>query len=254
MRKTILILAGVLLAPTTTNAGVLKHPWPCPCAFTSKPWSTACCKEEKAPPPAPKPPDDSNTCEPASCTGQWCTSCDEMGCIDIDGPGISASLCDGEFSWCTDEECHTIDVELVDGLSSMTPAEITEVLSSGDPAEGPPPPSGSVLNKGIRCPTGYKPYWSAGTDSWRCGRPVPVKSPAPEIADLAMAVHGTEDLPSYCRWSKNTDGVAKYGEFQCQLKCKGDLKALCTTNLYGMGETNCKVIGGSDVALPKPPC
>ncbi len=136
MRKIILILASLLLAPSTTHAG--KLPKLCPCASTNIPWSAKCCKQDKAPPPAPKPPDDTNTCEPspASCTGQWCTSCDEMGCIDIDGPGISASLCDGEVSWCTPWECGSVVARLVDDFALLDPTageqcEVTDG-TSGD--------------------------------------------------------------------------------------------------------------------------
>lgn len=65
------------------------------------------CPTKKAPPPKPMPPDDSNTCTPSppTCTGQWCTSCTDGYCLDIDGPGASASLCGGTLSWCDDASC-----------------------------------------------------------------------------------------------------------------------------------------------------
>jgi hypothetical protein len=129
MRKTILILAG-LLASTTVHAGVLQKQCACPVGeFGNLKFSAKCCKQDKAPPPAPKPPDDTNTCEPspASCTGQWCTSCDEAGCLDIDGPDISMSLCDNTLSWCTlDGECgessgwsHKADPRMVGELAAL---------------------------------------------------------------------------------------------------------------------------------------
>ncbi len=143
MRKIILILAGLLLAPSPAGAGVLKKQCPCPAKGSSLTWSAKCCKADKAPPQPPQaPPDDSNTCEstPASCTGQWCTACDEMGCVDIDGPGISASLCDGELSWCTPWECGSVvarlsdDFALVDDIDP-TAGEQCEV-TDGVPGDG----------------------------------------------------------------------------------------------------------------------
>lgn len=66
--------------------------------------------------PLPPPPDDSNTCVPTppTCTGQWCTSCTDGYCLDIDGPGASASLCGGDLSWCTEADCGASPLQLRD--------------------------------------------------------------------------------------------------------------------------------------------
>ena len=98
-----LIIAAVAAVLTTFAAGASGPPAPKP--------GTSLIKVNFRHRPHPRPPepvpDDSNTCVPTppSCTGQWCTSCTDGLCLDIDGPGASASLCDGELSWCSDDDC-----------------------------------------------------------------------------------------------------------------------------------------------------
>lgn len=49
----------------------------------------------------PRPPEPE--CVPyCDASGHWCVSCAVGGCRDIDGPGMSLSLCGNDLSWCTD--------------------------------------------------------------------------------------------------------------------------------------------------------
>jgi len=164
----------------------------CPCSTASLEfgvvWSSKCWSSK----PPPKP-DDSNTCEPTppSCTGQWCTSCDEVGCIDIDGPGITASLCDGEFSWCTDDgECGEYDGRL--------PAEF------GYPG-GTEFPGCTILHKDlgggeglcdISCDNGFAAKCGYNSQEWGC-----FLGANPEARPLAEWVGGANGVAGNpCGW------------------------------------------------------
>jgi hypothetical protein len=113
-----IFLTSLFLSQIAYAGPAEPHPHPKVCfdKYGPKP-----CKKNKAPPPKPVPPDDTNTCTPSppTCTGQWCTSCDEQHCMDFDGPGISASLCDGELSWCGDDECGSSGVEHLEDLAVL---------------------------------------------------------------------------------------------------------------------------------------
>jgi len=113
-----ILLTSLFLSQIAYAGPAEPHPHPKVCfdKYGPKP-----CKKNKAPPPKPVPPDDTNTCTPSppTCTGQWCTSCDEQHCMDFDGPGISASLCDGELSWCGDDECGSSGVEHLEDLAVL---------------------------------------------------------------------------------------------------------------------------------------
>lgn len=110
-----LIISAVLatlithaLAPTAEASG---PPAPKPGTSLIKP-----VRARPHPRPPEPTPDDSNTCipTPPSCTGQWCTSCTDGYCLDVDGPGASASICDGELSWCTEADCGSAPLQLRD--------------------------------------------------------------------------------------------------------------------------------------------
>lgn len=118
MSKYVLFILSFLLLSQSSYAAI-PHKKVCFDKHGPKP-----CPEKKAPPPKPAPPDDSNTCTPSppTCAGQWCTSCDEQHCMDFDGPGISASLCDGELSWCDDDgDCGSSRVELLEDFAVFQP-------------------------------------------------------------------------------------------------------------------------------------
>lgn len=137
-----LIIAAVAAVITTSTAGASGPPAPKP--------GTSLIKVNLRHRPHPRPPepapDDSNTCVPTppSCTGQWCTSCTDGLCLDIDGPGASTSLCDGELSWCSDDDCGAApfvlrDLSILQGAAGLCEFETRPTgcrLTCGDVSVG----------------------------------------------------------------------------------------------------------------------
>lgn len=134
-----------------------------------------CPKKDKAPPTRPAPPDDSNTCVPSppTCTGQWCTSCDEAHCMDFDGPGISISLCDGEWSWCTEGDC---------GAGEFPGCTI----------DHKPDEAGGSGRCDIHCDNGFSAGCSYGRNRWRCD--------TPEAYGLGPSYGGPIEHGNPCTW------------------------------------------------------
>lgn len=136
-----LIIAAVAAVITTSTAGASGPPAPKPGTSFIKP-----VRARPRPRPPEPVPDDSNTCVPTppSCTGQWCTSCTDGLCLDIDGPGASASLCDGELSWCSDDDCGAApfvlrDLSILQGAAGLCEFETRPTgcrLTCGDVSVG----------------------------------------------------------------------------------------------------------------------
>lgn len=87
------LLLGPVLAHATPDDDYKKCKEQCPLCDLA-------CKHPLRLPPRRAP----DPCTPyCDQSGQWCVSCASAECMDIDGPGMSLSLCGDTLSWCTDD-------------------------------------------------------------------------------------------------------------------------------------------------------